>query len=226
MIPDENNQGGRVRVLIAEDDVLLREGIERLLTEGGFEVVAQAADAEELVQKGRAYRPDVVVTDIRMPPLSKDDGLAAAIRLRQQQPEISVLVLSQYYEETLALELISQHPAGVGYLLKERVGDVATFLDAVRRVASGGSALDPEIVSRILNQPRASGPLNDLTPRERDVLAQMAQGKSNQGIAQDLVLSRAAIEKHVTAVMSKLNIGPTETGNRRVLAVLAYLRES
>ena len=216
---------GRLRVLVAEDDVLLREGIARLLADGGCDVVAQAGDAEELLRKGLAHRPDVVVADVRMPPRREDDGLAAAIELRRRLPEIGVLVLSQYYEQSLALELIAEHAQGVGYLLKERVGDVPSFIDAVRRVAAGGSALDPELVARMLRR-RGDGPLAELTPREREVLAAMAEGKSNQAIADDLVLSQAAIEKHVTAIMHKLGIGPTETGHRRVLAVLAYLRAS
>jgi DNA-binding NarL/FixJ family response regulator len=217
---------GSLRVLVAEDDVLLREGVARLLAENACDVVAQAADAEDLLRKGLAHRPDVVVADVRMPPRREDDGLAAAIELRRRLPEIGVLVLSQYYEESLAMELIAEHAQGVGYLLKERVGDVASFIDAVRRVAAGGSALDPELVARMLRRRGADGPLAELTPRERQVLAAMAEGKSNQAIADDLVLSQAAIEKHVTAIMHKLGIGPTETGHRRVLAVLAYLRAS
>jgi len=211
-------------VVVAEDDVLLREGIARLLTENGCDVVAQAADAEDLLRKGLAHRPDVVVADVRMPPRREDDGLTAAIELRRRLPEVGVLVLSQYYEQSLATELIAEHAEGVGYLLKERVGDVGSFIDAVRRVAAGGSALDPELVARMLRRRGAGGPLAELTPREREVLAGMAEGKSNQGIADDLVLSQAAVEKHVTAIMHKLAIAPTETGNRRVLAVLAYLR--
>jgi len=217
---------GCLRVLVAEDDVLLREGIARLLADGGCEIVAQAADAEDLLRKGLAHHPDVVVADVRMPPRHEDDGLAAAIELRRRLPEVGVLVLSQFYEESLATELITDHPEGVGYLLKERVGDVSSFIDAVRRVAAGGSALDPELVARMLKRRRAGGPLAELTPREHDVLAGMAEGKSNQGIADHLVLSQAAVEKHVTAIMHKLGIGPTEAGNRRVLAVLAYLRAS
>jgi len=220
---DNGADAGCLRVLVAEDDVLLREGIARLLTDGGCEVIAQAGDAEDLLRKGLAHRPDVVVADVRMPPRREDDGLAAAIELRRRLPEVGVLVLSQFYEESLATELITEHPEGVGYLLKERVGDVASFIDAVRRVAAGGSALDPELVARMLKQRGAGGLLAGLTPRERDVLAGMAEGKSNQGIAEDLVLSQAAVEKHVTAIMHKLGIGPTQTGNRRVLAVLAYL---
>jgi DNA-binding NarL/FixJ family response regulator len=221
---DDDADAGSLRVLVAEDDVLLREGIARLLTDGGFEVVAQAADAEDLLRKGLAHRPDVVVADVRMPPRHEDDGLTAAIELRRRLPEVGVLVLSQFYEESLAAELITNHPEGVGYLLKERVGDVPSFIDAVRRVAAGGSALDPELVARMLKRRGADGPLAELTPREQDVLAGMAEGKSNQGIADDLVLSQAAVEKHVTAIMHKLGIGPTQTGHRRVLAVLAYLR--
>jgi DNA-binding NarL/FixJ family response regulator len=220
----DDADAGPLRVLVAEDDVLLREGIARLLTDGGCEVVARAADAEDLLRKGLAHRPDVVVADVRMPPRHEDDGLTAAIELRRRLPEVGVLVLSQFYEESLAAELITNHPEGVGYLLKERVGDVPSFIDAVRRVAAGGSALDPELVARMLKRRGADGPLAGLTPREQEVLAGMAQGKSNQGIADDLVLSQAAVEKHVTAIMHKLGIGPTQTGHRRVLAVLAYLR--
>jgi DNA-binding NarL/FixJ family response regulator len=222
----DTNDAGCLRVLVAEDDVLLREGIVRLLAEHGCDVVAQAADAEDLLRKGLAHRPDVVVADVRMPPRLEDDGLAAAIELRRRRPEVGVLVLSGFYEESLAMELITEHPEGVGYLLKERVGDVTSFIDAVRRVAAGGSALDPELVARMLRRGGTGGPLAELTPRERDVLAAMAEGKSNQGIADGLVLSQAAVEKHVTAIMHKLGLGPTETGNRRVLAVLAYLRAS
>ena len=222
--PSDSVERGCLRVVVAEDDVLLREGIARLLTENGCDVVAQAADAEDLLRKGLAHRPDVVVADVRMPPRREDDGLTAAIELRRRLPEVGVLVLSQYYEQSLATELIAEHAEGVGYLLKERVGDVGSFIDAVRRVAAGGSALDPELVARMLRRRGAGGPLAELTPREREVLAGMAEGKSNQGIADDLVLSQAAVEKHVTAIMHKLAIAPTETGNRRVLAVLAYLR--
>jgi DNA-binding NarL/FixJ family response regulator len=209
---------------VAEDDVLLREGIAGLLTDAGCDVVAQAGDAEDLLRKGLAHRPDVVVADVRMPPQRQDDGLVAAIELRRRVPEVGVLVLSQYCEESLATELITNHPQGVGYLLKERVSDIASFIDAVRRVAAGGSALDPELVALMLKHRRPGNGLGGLTPREQEVLAGMAEGKSNEGIADDLVLSQKAIEKHVTAIMHKLGIGPTRTGNRRVLAVLAYLR--
>jgi DNA-binding NarL/FixJ family response regulator len=213
-----------VRVVVAEDDVLMREGIVRLLGEAGFEVVAQAGDADALLRKALAHKPDVVVADVQMPPGHGDDGLRAALELRRQRPETGVLVLSQFYDEQYALELIGDRPEGVGYLLKERVGDVDAFTDAVARVAAGGSALDPEVVGRMLGRRRADGPLDRLSPRERDVLAAMAEGKSNQGIAQALVVTEAAVEKHVTGIFHKLELGQTPTEHRRVLAVLTYLR--
>jgi len=215
-----------VRVLLGEDDVLMREGIARLLAEAGFEVVGQAGDAEALLRKALAHKPDVVIADVQMPPGHGDDGLRAALELRKQRPETGVLVLSQYYEEGYALELIGAQPEGVGYLLKERVGDVEAFLQAVERVAAGGSALDPEVVGRMLGRRRAAGPLDTLSPRERDVLGAMAEGKSNQGIAEALFVTAAAVEKHVTAIFQKLDLGPTPTEHRRVLAVLTYLRGS
>jgi DNA-binding NarL/FixJ family response regulator len=211
--------------VIGEDDVLLREGIARLLSEAGFEVAAQAGDAEELLRKALAHRPHVAVVDVQMPPGGRDDGLRAAIELRRRRPEIGVLVLSQVYEEHYALDLIGQRPEGAGYLLKERVGDVEEFIAAVERVAAGGSALDPEVVGRMLGR-RAAGPVDRLTPRERDVLAAMAEGKSNQGIAETLVVTEAAVEKHVTGIFHKLGLGPTPTEHRRVLAVLTYLRDA
>src|SRR3954469_3010633 len=204
----------------------MREGVVRLLTEAGFEVRAQAGDAEDLLRKALAHRPDVVIADVQMPPGRGDDGLRAALELRRQRPEIGVLVLSHYYEEEYALELIGERPQGVGYLLKERVGDLDAFVDAVRRVAAGGSALDPEVVGRMLGRRRPHGPLDTLSPRERDVLGAMAEGKSNQGIAEALVVTEAAVEKHVTAIFHKLELGPTQTEHRRVLAVLTYLRSS
>jgi DNA-binding NarL/FixJ family response regulator len=216
----------RVRVVIGEDDVLLREGIARLLTEAGFDVVALAGDADDLLRKSLAHRPDVVVADVQMPPGHGEDGLRAALKLREQRPETSVLVLSQFYEEQYAVDLIGEHPEGVGYLLKERVGDLDAFIDAVRRVAAGGSALDPEVVGRMLGRRRPHGPLDSLSPRERDVLGAMAEGKSNQGIAQALVVTEAAVEKHVTGIFQKLGLGATPTEHRRVLAVLTYLRGS
>jgi DNA-binding NarL/FixJ family response regulator len=214
----------QLRVMIAEDDVLMRAGIARLLTDAGCEIVAQAGDADDLRRKALAHRPDVVIADVRMPPGHRDDGLVVAIELRRRLPGTGVVVLSQYCEEALALKLIADDPDGVGYLLKERVGDVNAFTDAVRRVATGGSALDPEVVARMLGRRSASNTLAALTARERDVLAAMAEGQSNHGIAQTLFISEAVVEKHVTAIMRKLDIGPTHTGNRRVLAVLAHLR--
>lgn len=215
----------RLRVVIGEDDVLLREGIARLLVEAGIEVVAQAGDADDLLRKGLAHRPDVVIVDVQMPPGRGDDGLRAALELRGRHPDMGILVLSQYYEEEYAIELIGDRPEGVGYLLKERVGDVDAFVDALERVAAGGSALDPEVVGRMLGR-RAHGPLDDLSPRERDVLTAMAAGKSNRGIAEELVVTEAAVEKHVTNIFHKLDLGATATEHRRVLAVLTYLRGS
>jgi len=212
-----------LRVVLGEDDALLRAGVAQLLALEGFDVVAQAADAEDFLRKALAHRPDVVVVDVRMPPKREDDGLLAALELRRERPEIGVVVLSQYYEERYAVELIGTQPEGVGYLLKERVGDVEAFTDAVRRVARGGSALDPEVVGRMLGRRATHGPLDDLSPRERDVLGAMAEGKSNSGIAAALFISEAAVEKHVTAIFKKLGISPTAGDHRRVLAVLTYL---
>jgi DNA-binding NarL/FixJ family response regulator len=212
-------------VVIGEDDVLLREGIARLLIEAGFEVTAQAGDADDLLRKALAHRPDVAVVDVQMPPLNIDDGLRAAVELRRRRPEMGVLVLSQHYEPHYAMELIGESAEGVGYLLKARVGDVDAFTDAVARVAGGGSALDPEIVGRMLGR-RAGSPLDSLSPRERVVLAAMAEGRSNRGIADHLVITEAAVEKHVTAIFQKLGLGPTQTQHRRVRAVLTYLRDS
>ena len=215
-----------LRVVIGEDDVLLREGMARLLSDAGFDVVAQTGDADDFLRRTLAHRPDVAVVDVQMPPRHEDDGLRAAMELRTTAPETGVLVLSQFYEESYALDLIGDRAEGVGYLLKERVGDVDTFVDALRRVAAGGSALDPEIVSRMLGRRRAGGPLDELTPRERDVLAAMAEGKSNSGIAEQLVVTEAAVEKHIGRIFSKLGLGPTTTEHRRVLAVLMYMRGS
>jgi DNA-binding NarL/FixJ family response regulator len=214
-----------VRVVIGEDDVLMREGIARILAEAGVDVVAQSGDADDLLRKAVAHRPDVVVADVQMPPGHGDDGLRAALEIRRRAPETGVLILSQYYEEDYALELIGDRPEGVGYLLKERVGDVDAFTHAVERVAAGGSALDPEIVGRMLGRRRGGGPLEQLSPRERDVLAAMAEGMSNRGIADALVVTEAAVERHVTSIFRKLGLGRTETGHRRVLAVLTYLRD-
>ena len=204
----------------------MREGIARLLSEAGFNVVSQAGDAEGFLRKALGHRPDVAVVDIQMPPGRGDDGLRAALELRRRLPETGVLVLSQYYEEQYALDLIGDSAEGVGYLLKERVGDVEAFRDAVSRVAAGGSALDPEVVGRMLGRRRGAGPLDELTPRERDVLAHLAEGKSNQGIAEALVVTSAAVEKHVTSIFQKLGLQTSATEHRRVLAALTYLRDS
>ena len=215
-----------LRVVIGEDDVLLREGISRLLAEAGIEVAAQAGDADAFLRKALAHRPDVAVVDVQMPPGHGDDGLRAALELRRRRPETAVLVLSQFYEEQYAVDLIGDSAEGVGYLLKERIGDVEAFTDAVRRVAAGGSALDPEVVGRMLGRRRADGPLEQLSPRDRDVLALMAEGKSNRGIAEALFVTPAAVEKHVTSIFEKLGLKPERTEHRRVLAALTYLRST
>jgi DNA-binding NarL/FixJ family response regulator len=204
---------------------MVREGVVRVLEQAGFEVVGVAGDAEDLVRKAGAHKPDVVVTDIEMPPTLTDDGLEAAKRIREAQPGIGILVLSQYLEDRYALELVRGDARGVGYLLKDRVGDLAVFTDAVRRVAAGGSALDPDVVQRMVDRPRAEGPLDELTPREREVLALMAEGRSNQGIADQLVVTVAAVERHVTNILSKLNLRQAPEDHRRVLAVLTFLRD-
>jgi DNA-binding NarL/FixJ family response regulator len=210
-----------MRVVVADDSVLLREGIVRILEEGDIEVVGQAGDAEDLLRKVRAHKPDVAIVDIRMPPGDADDGLQAAKVIRSELPDTGVLVLSQYAEEHYAMQLLADGASGVGYLLKDRVGDVNAFLDAVRRVASGGSALDPEVVSQMVG--RKQDPLQALTPREREVLELMAQGMSNKAVCEKLVLSERAVERHITGVLSKLGIPATGQEHRRVLAVLAYL---
>jgi DNA-binding NarL/FixJ family response regulator len=217
--------GGLLRVVVADDSVLLREGIVRLLDEQeGFEVVAQAGDADELLRKVGAHRPDVAVVDIRMPPTNTDDGLRAALEIRSTQPGTSVLVLSQYVEEGYALDLVGDSAGGVGYLLKDRVADVERFIDAVRRVADGGSALDPEVVSQLVGRARRDDPLESVTPRERAVLELMAEGRSNHAIAEQLVVTERAVEKHVTSIFAKLNLPPAPEDHRRVLAVLRFLR--
>jgi DNA-binding NarL/FixJ family response regulator len=216
---------GLLRVVVADDSVLLREGIVRLLDEqDGFEVVAQAGDADELLRKVGAHRPDVAVVDIRMPPTNTDDGLRAALEIRARQPETSVLVLSQYVEEGYALDLVGDTAGGVGYLLKDRVADVDRFLDAVRRVAEGGSVLDPEVVAQLVGRARRDDPLGALTPREREVLELMAEGRSNHAIADQMVVTERAVEKHVTSIFGKLGLPPAPEDHRRVLAVLTFLR--
>jgi len=209
--------------VIAEDSVLLREGMARLLEEQGFEVAGQAGDGDDLVRKVMAHKPDVAIVDVRMPPTHTDEGLRAAQRIREELPGTGVLVLSQYVEEEYATELIGDRADGVGYLLKDRVADVDAFVDAVRRVGQGGSALDPEVVSLMLGR-RRDEPLAELTPREREVLALMAEGLSNNAIAERLVVTERAVEKHVTSIFGKLRLPPTGDTHRRVLAVLAYMR--
>jgi DNA-binding NarL/FixJ family response regulator len=213
-----------MRVVIADDSVLLREGIARLLEDAGFDVVAQAGDAEDLIRKVGAHKPDVAIVDVRMPPTHTDDGLRAAVDIRARQPDVGVLVLSQYVEERYALELIGGNAEGVGYLLKDRVGDVEHFNDSVRRVGEGGSALDPEVVSRLLGRRRQDDPLEQLTPREREVLGLMAEGRSNNAIAAEMVVTERAVEKHVTSIFGKLGLTPASEDHRRVLAVLTYLK--
>jgi DNA-binding NarL/FixJ family response regulator len=209
---------------VADDSVLLREGIVRLLEDAGFEVVGQAGDADDLVRKVRAHKPEAAVVDIRMPPTNTDDGLRAARQIREELPGTGVLVLSQYVEEGYALDLVADTAEGVGYLLKDRVADVDRFADSVRRVGEGGSALDPEVVSMLLGRRRRDDPLEALTGREREVLELMAEGRSNRAIAEQLVITERAVEKHVTSIFSKLNLPPTAEDHRRVLAVLTFLR--
>jgi DNA-binding NarL/FixJ family response regulator len=213
-----------LRVVLGEDSVLLREGVARLLEDSGMEVVGQAGDYDDLLRKVRAHKPDVAVVDIRMPPTQTDEGLRAAHVIREELPGTGVLVLSQYVEEGYAMDLLSDSAEGVGYLLKDRVADVERFVDSVRRVADGGSALDPEVVSQMLGRRRAEDPLEELTPREREVLGHMAEGRSNQAIADDLVITERAVEKHVTGIFSKLGLDATPSDHRRVLAVLTYLK--
>jgi DNA-binding NarL/FixJ family response regulator len=213
-----------IRVLVGEDQVLVREGIVRVLEEAGLEVVGMCGDGEDLVRKADAHRPDVVITDIQMPPDLTDDGLRAALRIRAAHPEIGVVVLSQFLEDHYVLELVGDDAQGVGYLLKDRVGDLALFISAVRRVAAGGSALDPAVVQRMVGRRREGGALDQLTPREREVLGLMAEGRSNLGIAEALGVTVAAVERHITSILGKLDLPEAPEDHRRVLAVLTYLR--
>jgi DNA-binding NarL/FixJ family response regulator len=213
-----------VRVAIAEDSVLLRDGLARLLADSGFDVVAQCATADDLLLKVRSFPPDVAIVDIRLPPTHNDEGIRAAIEIRDRHPSVGVLVLSQYIELGLALKLLTESPDGVGYLLKDRITDVDEFVAAVRRVADGGSALDPVIVSTLLSRRRSDDPLAQLTPREREVLELMATGSSNQGIADQLVITLRAVEKYVSTIFTKLGLPTTKSESRRVLAVLLFLR--
>jgi DNA-binding NarL/FixJ family response regulator len=214
-----------MRVVIADDSVLLREGIARLLEDAGFEVAGQAGNAEELLLKVRSYSPQVAIVDIRMPPSHTDEGLRAAREIREKYPGTGVLVLSQYVEPEYALDLLSETAEGVGYLLKDRVADVGEFAAAVRRVGEGGSALDPAVVALLVGRNRKDDPVGRLTPREREVLEQMAEGRSNQAISQRLVVTERAVEKHVTSIFAKLRLPADAADHRRVLAVLTYLRQ-
>jgi DNA-binding NarL/FixJ family response regulator len=213
-----------VRIVIAEDAVLLRAGLMRLLDEAGETVVAAVGDAPGLVDAVGRHRPDVAIVDVRMPPDLTDDGLRAAVEIRRRWPAVGLLVLSQYVEETYATELLGGGADGIGYLLKDRVADVSDFVDAVRRVGSGGTVLDPEVVAQLLARSHRNDPLGRLSARERDVLGLMAEGRSNQAIANALVVSEGAVEKHVTNIFTKLDLPPTERDHRRVLAVLRWLR--
>ncbi len=223
MLAEASNPGA-MRVVVAEDSVLLREGIARLLEDAGLEVVGQAGNADELMLKVRSYKPNVAIVDIRMPPTQTDEGLRAAKEIRDRHPETCVLVLSQYLEPAYALELLSESAEGVGYLLKDRVADVHEFVAAVRRVGEGGSALDPSVVSQLVGRHRRDDPVSRLTPRERQVLELMAEGLSNNAIAERLVVTERAVEKHVTSIFGKLQLGADSDTHRRVLAVLAFLR--
>jgi DNA-binding NarL/FixJ family response regulator len=214
-----------MRIVIADDAVLLREGAARLLQEAGHEVVAQAGDADDLLRKVRSHRPDVAIVDVRMPPDNTDDGLRVALTIRDELPDVAILLLSQYVEDRYLARLLADGAEGVGYLLKDRVADVERLAEAVERVAGGGSALDPEVVAQMLGRSREEGPLDSLTTREREVLALMAEGRTNRAIAAELFLSERGVERHVTSIFSKLDLPTTEQDHRRVLAVLAYLRE-
>jgi len=213
-----------VRVVIAEDSVLLREGLERLLTENGVEVVGSCQSGEDLLLNVRSHSPDVAIVDIRLPPTHNDEGMRAALEIRAQHPEVGVLVLSQYVELGLAMKLLAESAEGAGYLLKDRIGDVKDFIGAVRRVADGGSAIDPIIVSTLLSKRRRNDLLDELTPREQEVLELMAEGRSNQGIADKLVITLRAVEKYVSSIFGKLGLPSGGSDSRRVLAVLLYLR--
>jgi DNA-binding NarL/FixJ family response regulator len=213
-----------MRVVLADDAVLLREGVARLLGEAGFDVVGQSATAEDLLLKVRSYSPDVAITDIRMPPTQTDEGLRAALEIRSRYPRVGVLVLSQHADVGLAMKLLAEDAEGVGYMLKDRVTDIDEFAEAVRRVGHRGSVIDPTIVSQLLHRSRHDDPLEDITPREREVLELMAQGRSNQGIAERLVITERAVQKHITSIFRKLGLPASTDDHRRVLAVLAFLR--
>jgi len=214
----------RIRVIVGEDQPFVREGIVHVLQDGGFDVVGTTANARDLVRMADAYSPDVVVADIQMPPDHADDGLRAALAIRAANPGVGVLVLSQFLEDSYVFDLVSEGAQGVGYMLKEKVGDVRLFTDAVRRVADGGSALDPDVVARLVGRMRKASPVDDLTPREREVLALIAEGRSNAGVARELVVTVAAVERHVTSIFDKLGLSQSPDQHRRVLAVLTYLK--
>jgi DNA-binding NarL/FixJ family response regulator len=218
--------GRPLRLVVADDHDLLRQGVVSMLASQGFDVVAQAQDADDLVRKVGAHRPDVAVIDIRMPPDNTDDGLRAAVAIRHAHPDVGVLMLSQYIEADYAMELIGADARGVGYMLKDRVSDIEEFADAIRRVADGGSVLDPLVVRWMLGRKRATSVLSELTPRELEVLGLLAEGCSNQGVAQRMVITQRAVEKHVTAILSKLGLPAEPEAHRRVLAVLVYLKEA
>jgi DNA-binding NarL/FixJ family response regulator len=214
-----------VRVLIAEDLALLRDGLTRLLRDNGFDVVDAVADGDALVHAARRERPDIAIVDIRLPPNFRDEGLRAALELRRSMPEMAILVVSQYVEHTYATELLAEGGGGLGYLLKDRILKVDDFVDAVRRVAEGGTALDPEVVAQLFSRRRSQGPLEHLTPREREVLELMAEGRSNAAIADGLVLTVGAVEKHIASIFAKIGLPQSGTDHRRVLAVLTYLQQ-
>jgi DNA-binding NarL/FixJ family response regulator len=214
----------RIRVIVGEDHSFVREGIVHVLQDGGFDVVGTTANARDLLRMADAYGPDVVVADIQMPPDHADDGLRAALAIRAANPGVGVLVLSQFLEDSYVFDLVSEGAQGVGYMLKEKVGDMRLFTDAVRRVADGGSALDPDVVARLVGRMRKASPVDDLTPREREVLALIAEGLSNAGIARELVVTVAAVERHVTSIFNKLGLNQSPDQHRRVLAVLTYLK--
>jgi DNA-binding NarL/FixJ family response regulator len=213
-----------MRVVLADDTMLLREGVALLLGEAGFDVVGQAGTAEDLIEAVGEHRPEVAIVDLRMPPTHTDEGLQAALAIRAERPDVGVLVLSQHADIGLAMRLLSEGTEGVGYMLKDRVSDLEDFADAIRRVAAGGSALDPTIVSQLLSKRREAGPLDDVTERERDVLELMAEGRSNQGIAERMEISERGVQKHVTSIFNKLGIPAGTDDHRRVLAVLTFLR--
>lgn len=213
-----------MRLVVADDAVLLREGAVRLLAEAGFDVVAQAGDAEDLLRKVRAHKPDVAIIDVRMPPENAEDGLRAALTIRQELPGTGILLLSQYVEDRYLGELLAGGAEGVGYLLKDRIAEVERLTEAVERVGEGGSVLDPAVVAQMLGRSREKGPLDELTDREREVLGLMAEGRTNRAIAGELFVSERAVERHVTSIFSKLGLAPAEEDHRRVLAVLTYLQ--